>query len=360
MRDKDYALIPGEVILNPSDFYADENRSWQGIPGIEALDRDVLWAVFYSGGTGEGPENYCLAIRSKDGGKTWSRPLIAIHPKYPVRAFDPCLWKGPDGKLRFFWAQSYDLFDGRCGVFYTTIENGGEDDFSCSPPERIANGIMMNKPTVLSTGQWLLPCSIWEKRTSPLNHLPEERFSNVYVSEDEGLTFNLLGSADIPQRDLDENMIVEKKDLSLWMLARTSYGIGESFSHDRGKTWTPGRDTKLGGPTSRFFIRRLMSGNLLLVNHVDYTGRNNLCAKISTDDGKTWEGELFLDRRDKVSYPDGIQTDDGFIHIIYDRDRYGEKEILCAGFTEEDVLKGKITSENGYLKRIVNKGGKTK
>lgn len=360
MKDEDMALMPGRIILRPGSFYQDENRKWQGIPGIEALDDNVFWAVFYSGGEGEGPDNYCVAIRSMDGGKSWSRPLIAVHPQSPVRAFDPCIWKGPDGVLRFFWAQSYGLFDGRCGVFCMNIENGKEDDFACSEPRRIANGIMMNKPTVLSTGEWLLPCAVWEKKNSEFNFLPEERFSNVYVSRDEGRTYRLLGSADIPDRCLDENMVVEKEDSTLWMLSRTSYGIGESFSFDKGVTWSKGQDTKLGGPTSRFFIRRLKSGNLLLVNHMDFTGRNNLCAKISKDDGKTWEGGLFIDKRDKVSYPDGTELDNGFVYIVYDRDRYGEMEILTAGFREEDVLKGKLVTKDAFLQRIINKGGHKK
>lgn len=37
-----------------------------------------------------------------------------------------------------------------------------------------------------------------------------------------------------------KNMIVEKKDGTLWMLTRTFDGIGESFSNDDGRTWTPG------------------------------------------------------------------------------------------------------------------------
>ncbi len=34
-------------------------------------------------------------------------------------------------------------------------------------------------------------------------------------------------------------MVVERKDGSLWMLLRTSYGIGQSVSADGGATWSP-------------------------------------------------------------------------------------------------------------------------
>ena len=50
------------------------------------------------------------------------------------------------------------------------------------------------------------------------------------------------------------------------LLVRTKYGIGESVSTDRGKTWAELTPTKLAHPSARFFIRRLDSGKLLLVN----------------------------------------------------------------------------------------------
>ena len=54
------------------------------------------------------------------------------------------------------------------------------------------------------------------------------------------------------------------------MLIRAKNGIGEAVSYDRGKTFTGERDSGLGGPNSRFFVRRLNSGRLLLVNHVNF------------------------------------------------------------------------------------------
>jgi hypothetical protein len=114
-------------------------------------------------------------------------------------------------------------------------------------------------------------------------------------------------------------------------------------------------------PGSRFFIRRLASGNLLLVNHFGYaetgqpfTGRSHLTAQLSTDDGHTWNDGLLLDERDGVSYPDGVQDKDGLIWITYDRDRGGAGEILLARFQEQDVLAGRNVSGTVVLKQVVN------
>ena len=112
----------------------------------------------------------------------------------------------------------------------------------------------------------------------------------------------------------------------------TSYSIHYTKLYE-GETWTQGEYSSLDGPGSRFFIRRLQSGRLLLINHKtiikEYKGklakmRSHLCAWLSYDEGKNWIGELLLDERENVSYPDGVESKDGSIYIIHDRDRYGE------------------------------------
>ena len=100
-----------------------------------------------------------------------------------------------------------------------------------------------------------------------------------------------------------------------------------------------------------------------MVNHIsptyltdpkDWNERNNLMEMLSQDDGKTWRGGLMLDARAGVSYPDGVQGDDGVIYIIYDYDRYGERKILLAAFTEEDVLAGRPVSAHARFEQLVN------
>ena len=221
---------------------------------------------------------------------------------------------------------------------------------------------MMNKPTIREDGAWLLPCAIWAVSHSELNWLPKERLSNVYISTDNGQSYRLLGGADYPNRYFDEHHILPKADGTLAMYIRGKSDIGLSRSTDGGKTWTLGEDTGLGNPNSRFCLRRLRSGRLLLVNHVNFGGlehlykeRSNLTAFLSDDDGETWQGGLLLDERASVSYPDLAEAPDGTLNIIYDYNRYDEKEILLARFTEEDVLAGSLVSEGSALRILVNK-----
>ncbi len=365
-RNYDEALMPATVLYHPGGIYNDHRRTWQGIPGIERTKCGRIFVGFYGGNPTEAPGNYVLLVYSDDDGATFTTPYLAIlPPTQNVRCFDECLWIDPNGALHLYWAQSYGFMDGRIGVWESVCEAPDADEPKFSMPRRLANGIMMNKPIVLSTGEWLLTCSIYKDcntSRTPDSTLPtktldfsEEMYSNVYISKDGGKTFTLGGHSAYEDRFIDEHMCIEKKDGSIWMLIRARRGIGESTSYDKGMTWVDTKDSGLGGPGARFCIRRLKSDRMLLINHHEFVGRNNLKAMLSDDEGKTWKGFLMLDDRTPVTYPDMTEDDAGNIYVIYDFDRYGESEILMSKITEEDILQGKLVSESSYLRRLVNK-----
>ena len=295
--------------------------------------------------------NYVVLSSSGDGGNTW-REVLVVDPdeEGPVRAFDPELWMAPDGRLRLVWAQGRKHEGTVAGVWFLKIEDPEAEQPRYAKPERITDGVMMCKPLELSTGEWILPASTWRET---------ENSARMVVSTDRGGTWSVRGACNVPEdiRDFDEHMFVERKDGSLWLLARTRYGIGESVSTDRGVTWPELTPSKIAHPTARFFIRRLKSGHLLLVKHgpiAKRTGRSHLTAFLSTDDGKTWSGGLLLDERGGVSYPDGQQATDGVIRIIYDFSRTGSRHILMASFGEEDVAAGKPVSDTVKLRQLVS------
>lgn len=352
----DESLVAPAVQINPPANYAAQNRLWQGIPGIERAPNGRLWALWYTGGKGEGNENYVVLVTSSDDGKTWSAPKLVIDPPGPVRAYDPCLWHDPTGTLWLFWAQSYTLWDGRSGTWAITTKNATDENPTWTKPRRIGDGIMMNKPTALSTGQWAFPLAIWKLKPFP-KEMDAQRFPNLHITADQGKTFRFVRGPEVPGRGIDEHMLVERNDGSWWVLVRTTFGIGESLSRDGGKSWLPGRDSWIRGPYARFFIRRLKSGRLLLVNHYEFTGRSHMTASLSDDDGCSWYGHLLLDERKYVSYPDGVEAPDGRIYVIYDRERSGAKEILMAVFTEDDVAAGKPKTKHCRLKVLVSKVG---
>ena len=345
--------------------YADKHRIWQGIPGIEVTSGGNVFLTFYSGGIKEEIGNYVLLFRS-DKSLVMGDPILAVYlPDH--RCYDPCLWIDPLGRLWLTWACAPDH------ATYASICNDPDaEELVWSDPRIIGHDVMMNKPTVLSTGEWLFPIAVWNGDVAeavPKAEIPQDNGAYVYRSLDRGATLERLGGASIPNRSFDEHMILEQEDGSLSMLIRTTYGIGIARSFDGGRTWSAGEDSTLGGPCSRFFIRRLRSGRILLINHFGFKGRSHLHAMLSEDDGKTFPHKLLLDERRHVSYPDATEAPDGSIYITYDRERGGflqsldevyrnAREILVARITEEDILAGRIVSETSRLQIVVSKLGK--
>ncbi len=317
-------LTPPNVIAHPDATHASTTRAFQGIPSLASGREGRLWAVWYGGITpGEDENNYVILAVSTDNGKTWSDEKLVVEPDGPVRAFDPEIWLAPDGKLWLFWAQGLDkpAKFGPSGVWAMTAVEADGPEAMWSEPRRLCDG---------------------------------------------GATWTERGAVDVPPevRDFDEHMLVERRDGSLWMWVRTKYGIGESASADGGRTWSVLTRSAVPHVNSRFFVRRLRSGRLLLVRHdpenddfADGTSkgtRSHLKAFLSDDDGASWGGGLLLDDRHGVSYPDGDESGDDAILITYDYDRTGAREILMASFTEEDVLSGVSTSKTVRLRCLVN------
>lgn len=327
-----------EVIAHPesSPQHAVKSRKFTGIPSMAISKGGRFWSTWYTGTSpGEDANNYVVVSSSIDHGNTWHEQLV-IDPdgEGPVRAFDPEMWVDPDGKLWVFWAQAvgHDATIG--GVWAMTTMNPEAERPDWSTPRRLTDGVMMCKPTVLSNGDWVLPASTWRLT---------DYSARVIVSKDKGRSWDIRGAVDVPvdSRAFDEHMIIERKDETLWMLVRTKYGMGESVSDDMGKTWSDLVPSDIKHPSARFFLRRLQSGNLLLVKHGPINmkiQRSHLMAFISQDDGISWSKGLLLDQRKGVSYPDGQQGEDGVIHIVYDYNRTSDQNVFITSFTESDVL----------------------
>lgn len=336
----------------PLEKHADQDRKFQGIPSIAVTQNDRLWATWYGGGIGESHENYIMIAKSDDGGETWSDILQVIDP--PFRASEPAVWVDPQGRLWWmanFYPGRRQLRDWGRQLWVLVSDDPDADEPEWNEPRLIAKEMNnFNMPTVLSDGRWLWPTGSWNL----------EQLSQPIFSDDQGETFYAGGGIPIPEdvRTFEEYQVVELKDGRLWLLTRTRYGIGQSFSDDGGKTWSEVEPSGIINAGTRFFVKRLQSGNILLVKNgpIDQNvGRSRMMAFVSKDDGQSWQGGLMLDERTGLSYPDGDQGSDGTIYVIYDRHRYTEQEILMAAFTEEDVLAGEPVSDRVLLRSLINK-----
>lgn len=385
----DMALVPPVLNTSPLPDYDYDQLDYGMTIGIERTPNGRLWACWVGGGDNE--KAFFVLATSDDEGETWSKPRLVIDPHddrlpYARRVIVGNLWTDPLGSLWLFFDQAMTHFDGRAGTWFTRCDQPDADHPQWSAPVRIWHGCSLNKPIVLSSGEWLLPISLWDRDKTTaafranLPSLPADvfedldgfRMANVFVSSDQGATWTRKGGIAFPHPEFDEHNLVERRDGSIWMTARVATGdVWESVSRDGGETWSQPSKTGIGHPNSRHFMRRLRSGRLLLVKHGQtiaerapvcsplngYRERSQLAAYLSDDDGATWMGGLLLDERASVSYPDGTQAPDGTIFVSYDYNRNTHGEILMARFTEEDVMAGLCVSPRSRLRMLISRPG---
>lgn len=363
----DLALVPPQLNTSPLPEYDYDKLDYGMTIGIERTPGGRLWACWVAGG--DSPKAFFVLATSDDDGETWSKPQLVVdaHAKdlpRPRSILVGNLWTDPLGRLWLIFDQSMDMFDGRAGVWAAVCENPDAKTPTWSKPRRIWHGVTLNKPTVLSTGEWMLPISLDQRGgfgpfKGCFKELDPMRGANVFVSTDKGATWQRRGCVQFPNPNWHEHMIVEQKDGTLWMLARTAKGIMQSTSSDSGRTWSEPTVSAINHPVARFHIRRLASGRILLIKHGktigSHNGRSLLTAWLSDDEGKTWRGGLMLDERKGISYPDGFQAPDGTLYISYDRNRSTDGEILLARFTEQDILAGKLVGPKSRLRMLISR-----
>ena len=339
------------IIAVPGPEFHDKGRPGAMIIGMDCSPKGRIWGCWT--GTGDKKDGYFILAMSDDGGVKWSKPRLVVgartKPEQKLHgALVGNLWTDPKGRLWLFFDQQLGDPQGRITNWFIRCDNPDATDPKWSEPVRFAEGCTLNKPTVLKNGYWLLPVSDWQKKTA-----------RVYASNDEGASWNERGSLKFPDWEFDEHMVVELRDGRLWMLARTKGNPHESFSDDNGKTWSEPKPSAIVNLNARFFLRRLASGNLLLVKNGPIDARlprrSSLTAFLSTDDGKTWPKSLLLDDRAEVSYPDGFQAPEGGIHILYDWNRHTDAEILHVAFTEADFDKQTKISRHLAAKALAPK-----
>lgn len=330
-----------------------KDRKFEQVPAIgTSADGKQIFVAWYSGGAAPGPGNYVTLSVSQDAGENWLNDQLVIYPNLPeYRFFDPAFWRDKNGNLNLFYGSVKDslLWDGFGGVNAVEIAWNGSK-ITHTQPKRISDGVMSNKPIYLASKDLALFPVYVDKP------LPGDSTGKVFpangafiraldYSKSSDLAALSNYSSIIIAEDIrihDEPQVVEISDKgNLMAMVRTTKGIYFSTSSDYGLNWNPVEPFTAAGATtsSRFYLGKLASGNLLLISNSSTT-RNNMTAFISTDGGKTWPHKLLLDARENVSYPDADQTPDGKIHVVFDRERTSAKDILYCRFTEDDVIKG--------------------
>ena len=375
--------LPPEIRTSHLEHYSTNRLGYALNNGLAMTSKGRLWASWIAGE--DGPNAYTVASFSDDDGETWSDVSLVIdgHGDVPTRG-NICgrtniigtFWLDPEGRFRLYTDQSMFHFDGRAGIWEFVAIDPDAAVSTWGKPRRIGHGHLINKPIVLSNGEWAMAGylnSNWGNDNyasviGAFRSLDSQRGTTCYVSSDNGATWEKRGRVKPPGSDWDESQLVELKDgrLRVFMRVHDGHGRGRmmaSDSSDLGRTWTKPFDIpSMSNPAARFQVMRLKSGRLIFVKHglptaagKDGQKRDRLTAYLSDDDGATWMGGLEL-YHGVSSYPDCCLGPDGMIYVSHDHDRGGAAEIWMHRFTEEDVLARHIVSKRGKLNLLVSRG----
>ena len=177
-------------------------QKWAGIPGVEITPGGRLFIAWYSGGEKEpDPQNTIYLCASSDRGATFTPPEILAVPRDGARAFDPTLWLAPTGALWLIFNRGnqvtaqHGIFARICAQPDAATPLWG-DEFRLGYDAPFS--FRMNKPTVLSSGEWLMPVTHAPNLTYAWS-AGQNQFQGVGISLDQGKTWQLYGVGRRPE-----------------------------------------------------------------------------------------------------------------------------------------------------------------
>lgn len=300
-------------------------------------------------------------IYSEDDGLHFSREPVILVPASAHNTLNlmcVSLLRLQSGKLALFYLCKV----GPYSEGYMRLANEDETAFGepvkCFPTKGKSYYVINNARVVqLSDGRLLMPTARHRVVTESDGTKEGEYFAKcrVYGSDDEGKTWaDLSGLIQMPlagysETGLQEPGIVELPDGRLYQFFRTDRMFQyESFSSDRGKTWTTPIASRFTSPESPMLIRRnpysgeyfafwnpvpLYNGRIARNSKWVHAGRNPFVVACS-DDGLEFSDYVVLENEPEHGYC--------YPAVFF----LNEKEMLlsyCSGGPEDDMCLAKTT-----------------
>ncbi len=288
---------------------------------IAELENGDLLCVWYGGSYESADDQVLYSARKKAGEHVWSAPQVllqnGIQPPGNAVVFI-------DGKQRVWiiWGRMEDTRPLRRGGGWSNcrlMARVSNDQGYTWSKDRLMDenlyALPRNAPLFLSDGRLIVPLS---------GHGQGESGSFFLATNDNGATWQRSSFF----KGGSQPTFIERNDGSLLAYMRNDPRIMQATSADGGKTWTNPVETVLRNPGAGIAMRKLSSGNSVIVFNDSETERTPLSIARSTDDGHTWEEPLHLESNPgEYSYPCVIQDSAGKIHITYTYRRYAIKHV---------------------------------
>lgn len=299
---------------------------------VETADGALIAAWF--GGTKEANDDVSIYVSRRDGAKPWTAgQVVADGVQADGRrfaTFNPVLHRAVDGRLLLFFKTGPNP-EKWWGEVIVSKDHGR----TWTDRRRLPDGILgpiKNKPVVLADGTLLCPTSVEydAKHWAVRMEFTDESLSRWTATAD---------FTDPKKLGAIQPTILVHPDGRLQALCRSSVRVmAQSWSNDRGRTWSPLEPTDIFMPNSGIDAVTLRDGGFLLVyNPSDKNadpkswGERRPLLVAHSPDGRAWRTIATLDTRPNrhgYAYPAIIQTRDGRIHITYTWNRARLKHVI--------------------------------
>lgn len=244
----------------------------------------LAYSEFYGADSSDHAKARISGKTSSDGGRTWSEPFVLQENVGGLNVMSVSLLRLNTGELAMVYLVKNSLSD--CRAYMRKSADEGKtwsEAVCCTTPERY-HCVNNDRVVQLSTGRILVPASHTDHVERNYHFL-----SCCYYSDDGGTTWRKGEDVDLPGTGADEPGVVELRDGRVMMWLRTSLGhIYACWSSDGGVTWTPPEPLPLVSPASPASIKRLPTGDLLIVWNNSPDRRVPLTVALSSDEGRSW------------------------------------------------------------------------
>lgn len=284
----------------------------------------------YFGGTKERNPDVCIWVsRKPKGSSSWTlSQMVAdgvMNDSVRKACWNPVVYQIPDGDLVIYFKIGNKVSDWT--GWMVRSKDGGKTWSKRMPLQQDFLGPVKNKP-VLSKGRLIAPTSIesdgWRLYFEYSDDMGKTWKRTPYVATD-----SIMQDGKMRIKDLAiQPTIIFLSDGRLAALARTrSEHVAITYSSDNGETWTKLKLLSLPNNNSGLDAVTLNNGmHVMICNEKPIPhgikngkGLRTPLSLMKSDDGENWHHWITLEDSpiSQYSYPSIIQTADGHIHCIY-------------------------------------------
>ena len=266
--------------------------------------------------------------RSADNGKTWSAIETVVNFPLGLSASDPSMIVDRDTKEIILFYNYMD-YEKERDIYYLHVVKSKDNGKTWSKPEDITKQIA--KPEWHKDFKFITSGRGIQTRDGRLLHTLVNLSKGLFIfgSDDHGKTWYFI---DTPIKPADESKIIELAD-GTWMVNARVNGAKLRYVHtstDQGKSWTSKPEPALIDPSCNGSIIRYTAkadgfnkDRIIFSNAKMEKGRMNLNVRISYDEGKTWKKKILIEPKN-TGYSDIVKISSKEIGVFYEADDYKE------------------------------------